>query len=49
MNNYYDDEDLKQFYVKKPKKMKLMGEFTQFLLIACVVCFIASRFMNEEL
>jgi membrane associated rhomboid family serine protease len=49
MNSYYDDEDLRQFYAKKPKRARIMGEFTKFLLIACVICFIASRFMNEEL
>ena len=49
MNEYYDDEDLRQFYYRRPKRVRFVGDFTKFLLIACIVCFIASRFMSEKI
>ncbi|MFA5332996.1 MAG: rhomboid family intramembrane serine protease [Candidatus Nanoarchaeia archaeon] len=51
MDEYYNDEDLKQFYYGKAKKkpVVLMGEFTKFLLISCAVCFVASSFFGNDL
>jgi membrane associated rhomboid family serine protease len=51
MEEYYADEDLKQFYFGKAKKKQPLsfGEFTKFLLISCVACFIISKFFGNEL
>jgi len=44
MEQYYTDEDLKEFYAYNPKakKQKLISDFIKFLIIACVVCFFFS-------
>lgn len=49
MDEYYNDEDLKQFYSGKIKKKPtlLIGEFTKFLLISCAVCFVISIILGE--
>jgi rhomboid family protein len=51
MNEYYNDEDLKQFYTTKIRKRPrlLIGEFTKFLLISCAVCFVASIIFEDAI
>ncbi|MDD4353576.1 MAG: rhomboid family intramembrane serine protease [Candidatus Nanoarchaeia archaeon] len=51
MEEFYNDEDLKQFYSKKAQRKPLLviGEFTKFLLISCAVCFAASLIFGNSL
>jgi len=51
MENYYNDEDLKQFYAGNVKRRqpKSMGDFTKFLLVSCAVCFVVSLILGDAL
>ncbi|MDD5499755.1 MAG: rhomboid family intramembrane serine protease [Candidatus Nanoarchaeia archaeon] len=51
MDDYFEDEDLRQFYYRKPRmrRQSVFGEFTKFLLIACVACFVLSAMIGFDM